>query len=156
MIRCLSMRRTLRSSSAYLDSRIKLGVKFGLETMQALMAALGHPERAFPCILVAGTNGKGSVVAYTDAVLRAAGLRVGRYTSPHLLRVNERIAVGGRPIGNRALDVAVVRVRDAADALGRSGELPAQPTFFEVQRMAKRRRNFMRAALPLRFAQGRL
>ena len=95
MIRGLAMRRTLRSSTAYLDSRLKLGVKFGLETMQALVAALGHPERAFPSILVAGTNGKGSVVAYADAVLRTAGLRVGRYTSPHLVRVNERIVVGG-------------------------------------------------------------
>jgi len=132
MIRVLPMPRAMRSSAVYLDSRIKLGVKFGLETMQALVEALGHPERAFPSILVAGTNGKGSVVAYTDAVLRTAGLRVGRYTSPHLVRVNERIAVGGRAITDRALDLAVGRVRDAADALGRSATLPAQPTFFEV------------------------
>jgi dihydrofolate synthase/folylpolyglutamate synthase len=121
-----------RRSSAYLASRIKLGMKFGLETMRALVAALGHPEREFATILVAGTNGKGSVVAYTDAVLRASGLRVGRYTSPHLVDVNERIVVAGRPITDRALDLVVDAVREAAEERGRSGALPASPTFFEV------------------------
>jgi dihydrofolate synthase / folylpolyglutamate synthase len=119
-------------AASYLASRIRLGMKFGLETMQALVAELGHPERAFPSLLVAGTNGKGSVVAYADSVLRARGLRVGRYTSPHLMRVNERIAVGGRAISDRALDHAVARVRAAADALAAAGRLPAEPTFFEV------------------------
>jgi dihydrofolate synthase/folylpolyglutamate synthase len=119
-------------ASFYLASRIRLGMKFGLETMQALVAELGHPERAFPSLLVAGTNGKGSVVAYADSVLRASGLRVGRYTSPHLMRVNERIAVGGRPISDRALDREVLRVRAAAEALAAAGRLPAEPTFFEV------------------------
>jgi dihydrofolate synthase/folylpolyglutamate synthase len=107
-------------------------VKFGLETMRALVAALDHPERTFTTVLVAGTNGKGSVVAYADSVLRASGLRVGRYISPHLIRVNERIVVGGRPLSDRALDEAVDRVRDAAEGLERAGALPAAPTFFEV------------------------
>jgi len=119
-------------AATYLASRIRLGMKFGLETMQALVTALGHPERAFACLLVAGTNGKGSVVAYSDSVLRASGLRVGRYTSPHLVHVGERIAVGGRSISNRALDREVARVRAAAEALAADGSLPAQPTFFEV------------------------
>jgi dihydrofolate synthase/folylpolyglutamate synthase len=119
-------------AASYLASRIRLGMKFGLETMQALVAELGHPERAFPSLLVAGTNGKGSVVAYADSVLRVSGLRVGRYTSPHLMRVNERIVVGGRAISDRALDHAVARVRAAADALAEAGRLPAEPTFFEV------------------------
>jgi len=119
-------------AASYLASRIRLGMKFGLETMLALVAELGHPELAFPSLLVAGTNGKGSVVAYADSVLRARGLRVGRYTSPHLVRVNERIVVGGRAISDRALDHAVARVRAAADALAASGRLPAEPTFFEV------------------------
>ena len=117
--------------SAYLSSRVRLGVKFGLETMRSLMDALGHPERAYRVLLVAGTNGKGSVAAYADAVLRAGGLRVGRYTSPHLVRVNERITVGGREIGDRALDEAVARVRAAAEGLG-AGGVPVEPTFFEV------------------------
>jgi dihydrofolate synthase/folylpolyglutamate synthase len=119
-------------AASYLASRIRLGMKFGLETMQALVAELGHPERAFPSLLVAGTNGKGSVVAYADSVLRASGLRVGRYTSPHLVRVNERIAVGGRAISDRALDREVARVHAAAEALAAAGRLPAEPTFFEV------------------------
>ena len=85
-------------AAAYLASRTRFGIKFGLETIQALMEALGRPQVAFPTLLVAGTNGKGSVAAYADAGLRAAGLRCGRYTSPHLVRVNERITVGGEDI----------------------------------------------------------
>ncbi|HUG53318.1 MAG TPA: cyanophycin synthetase, partial [Vicinamibacteria bacterium] len=118
--------------AAYLASRIRLGMKFGLETMHALVEALGHPERRFPVLLVAGTNGKGSVVAYAAAALRASGLVAGRYISPHLVRVNERIAVGGREIGDRALWSAVAEVREAAESLARAGALPAQPTYFEV------------------------
>ena len=130
-------------AATYLTSRIRLGMKFGLETMRALVAALGHPERAFPSLLVAGTNGKGSVVAYVDSVLRASGLRVGRYTSPHLVHVRERIVVSGRSISDRALDREVARVRAAAEAIAAAGTLqpaattagrwlPAQPTYFEV------------------------
>ena len=126
------MRRLPPPAATYLSSRIRLGMKFGLETMRALMAALGHPEHAFPSLLVAGTNGKGSVVAYADSVLRASGRRVGRYTSPHLIRVNERIVVSGRAISDRALDREVARVRAAAEAMGAAGELPAEPTYFEV------------------------
>ncbi|HET7292020.1 MAG TPA: bifunctional folylpolyglutamate synthase/dihydrofolate synthase, partial [Vicinamibacteria bacterium] len=121
---------------AYLASRILHGMKFGLETTRALAAELGHPERAYPTLLVAGTNGKGSVVAYVDAVLRASGLRVGRYTSPHLVRVNERVVVDGREIGDRALDRAIARVREAAKGLVRSGALRAHPTYFEVMTLA--------------------
>jgi dihydrofolate synthase/folylpolyglutamate synthase len=107
-------------------------MKFGLETMRALVAELGHPEAAYATLLVAGTNGKGSVVVCVDAVLRASGLRVGRYTSPHLVRVNERLVVGGREIGDNDLDVAVRAVRDAAERLVRRGVLEAHPTFFEA------------------------
>ncbi|PYQ22421.1 MAG: bifunctional folylpolyglutamate synthase/dihydrofolate synthase, partial [Acidobacteria bacterium] len=98
-------------ANAYLASRVRFGIKFGLETMRALCAELGHPERSFATLLVAGTNGKGSVAAYVDAALRASGLAVGRYTSPHLVRVNERIAVGGRDVGRAAFESAVGRVR---------------------------------------------
>jgi dihydrofolate synthase/folylpolyglutamate synthase len=111
-------------------------MKFGLETMRALVAELGHPELAYPTLLVAGTNGKGSVVAYADSALRASGLRVGRYTSPHLVRRNERIAVGGRPIGDAALARRVLRVRSAAERLRRGGAIRAHPTYFEVMTAA--------------------
>jgi dihydrofolate synthase/folylpolyglutamate synthase len=107
-------------------------MKFGLETMRALCEELQHPERAFAILLVAGTNGKGSVVAYADAALRASGLSVGRYTSPHLVRVHERITVGGRDIGAAAFERAIERVRGAAARLVRAGVIPAHPTYFET------------------------
>ena len=77
----------------YLDQRARFGVKFGLDTTRRLLRHLGDPQRRFAVLLVAGTNGKGSVVAYVDAGLCRGGLRVGRYTSPHLVRLNERIEV---------------------------------------------------------------
>jgi dihydrofolate synthase/folylpolyglutamate synthase len=116
----------------YLAQRVRFGMKFGLETMRALVAEMGHPERACPALLVGGTNGKGSVVAYCDSVLRASGLRTGRYTSPHLVRVNERIAVGGREITDGDLAGAVREVKAAAGRLVRRGVLEAHPTYFEV------------------------
>ena len=121
-----------RVAGLYLAQRVRFGIKFGLETMRALVAEMGHPERAYPSLLIAGTNGKGSVAAYCDSVLRASGLRTGRYTSPHLVRVNERITVEGRAIGARDFTRAVRDVRDAASALVRRGVLDAHPTFFEV------------------------
>jgi dihydrofolate synthase/folylpolyglutamate synthase len=85
-----------RVAGLYLARRVRFGIKVGLETTHALVAEMGHPDRAYPSLLVAGTNGKGSVAAYCDSALRASGLRTGRYTSPHLVRVNERITVDGR------------------------------------------------------------
>jgi len=121
-----------RVAGLYLARRVRFGIKFGLGTMRALVAEMGHPERAWTSLLVAGTNGKGSVAAYCDAMLRASGFRTGRYTSPHLVRVNERIAVDGRAITDRDFALAVRAVRDAAERLVRRGVLEAHPTFFEV------------------------
>lgn len=72
------------------------GMKFGIDRMQRLAAALGHPERSYPVIHVAGTNGKGSVSAMLESILRAAGRRTGLYTSPHLVRLGERVQVNRR------------------------------------------------------------
>jgi dihydrofolate synthase / folylpolyglutamate synthase len=116
----------------YLARRARFGMKFGLETMRALVRELGHPERTFECLLIAGTNGKGSVAAYCDSVLRASGLRVGRYTSPHLVRVNERVTVGGREISDAAFARAVDEVREAARRCVRKRKLEHHPTFFEA------------------------
>jgi dihydrofolate synthase/folylpolyglutamate synthase len=124
------------SAGAYLASRVRFGMKFGLETSRALADALGHPELAYPTALIAGTNGKGSVVAYLDSALRASGLRVGRYTSPHLVKVHERIVVDGREIAPAALERAVERVRRAAQRLVVAGTIPAHPTYFEVLTLA--------------------
>ncbi|MBX7185894.1 MAG: bifunctional folylpolyglutamate synthase/dihydrofolate synthase [Vicinamibacteria bacterium] len=116
----------------YLRSRSWLGKKFGLSTMRALMRELNHPERAFRSVIVAGTNGKGSVSAYLDTALRAASLRVGRYTSPHLIDIRERITVGGRNIGNSDFERLVLAVRDAAERLHRRGAIEAHPNHFEI------------------------
>jgi dihydrofolate synthase/folylpolyglutamate synthase len=124
--------RKRRNAGAYLAQRARFGTKFGLETMRALVVELGHPERAYATLLVSGTNGKGSVVASVDTVLRASGRRVGRYTSPHLVRLNERLVVNGREITDNDLDAAVGAVRDAAEGLVHRGVLEAHPTFFEA------------------------
>jgi dihydrofolate synthase/folylpolyglutamate synthase len=88
--------------------------------------ALGRPDRAYASIVVAGTNGKGSVVAMAERGLRAAGYRTGRFTSPHLVRLEERFAIDGTPIDGARLEELTARVRSAANAL------PAPPTFFEA------------------------
>src|SRR5438445_13814702 len=69
--------------------------KFDLAHMRVLLAALGHPETGFPTVLVAGTNGKGSTAATLASILQASGLKTGLYTSPHLIRINERIRING-------------------------------------------------------------
>jgi dihydrofolate synthase/folylpolyglutamate synthase len=111
---------------AYLTHLTRFGVKLGLDTIARLLAALGDPQEAFPSIHVAGTNGKGSTVAMLDALLGALGLRVGRYTSPHLSDFSERITVGGRPVG----DPDLVRLTAAVVAAARGFDPP--PTFFEA------------------------
>ena len=78
------MIRTYEDALAYLRSREKFGIKFGLSNIDQLAAALGRPERQFPSILIAGTNGKGSTAALLQSILTAAGYRTGRYTSPHI------------------------------------------------------------------------
>jgi dihydrofolate synthase/folylpolyglutamate synthase len=105
--------------------------KFGLENITALSAALGNPHRTVPCAHVAGTNGKGSTAAMLDSVLRAAGLRAGLYTSPHLERINERIRIDGADISNEDFATAWTRVHASIESLIASGKLSAHPTFFE-------------------------
>jgi dihydrofolate synthase / folylpolyglutamate synthase len=80
------------------------GMRLGLEGVERLLDRGGRPDRAFPSVLVAGTNGKGSTAAHLASILRAAGLRVGLYTSPHLIRFNERIRVNGHAIGDDPLE----------------------------------------------------
>ena len=106
--------------------------KFELGQMRTLCAALGDPQRKTPSILVAGTNGKGSTAATLASILRAGGHRTGLYTSPHLLRINERIQLDGRPIPDEAFAVAYGRVNTLARLLVERGELPQLPSFFET------------------------
>jgi dihydrofolate synthase/folylpolyglutamate synthase len=97
----------------YLQRLQPLAMRFGLERVERALAALGHPERRYPVLHVAGTNGKGSTCAMAAAALREAGHRVGLYTSPHLVRFHERIAVDGAPIDDAALAARVEEVRRA-------------------------------------------
>jgi dihydrofolate synthase / folylpolyglutamate synthase len=106
--------------------------KFRIEEMQTLVAALDHPERRFRSILIAGTNGKGSTAATLASILQAAGLRTGLYTSPHLIRVNERIRIDGQPISDDDFARHYFRVDDCANQLIADGKLPASPSFFEA------------------------
>ena len=99
---------------AFLHSRSPSTVVLGLERMRAALAELGHPELRLPAVHVAGTNGKGSTCAMVDAVLRAAALRVGLYTSPHLVRFNERIRLNGAEIDDVALGQALLEVLQRA------------------------------------------
>jgi dihydrofolate synthase/folylpolyglutamate synthase len=116
----------------YLLSLEKFGIKFGLANIETLAAALGQPQTQFKSILVAGTNGKGSVTAIIDCALRAAGLRVGRYTSPHLVRLEERFAVDGLPVDTATLVDLAEAMRKLIDGLIADGSLASPPTFFEV------------------------
>ncbi len=116
----------------YVFSLEKLGIKFGLHNIGALCGALGHPERAYRSVVVAGTNGKGSVAAMVERALRAAGVRTGRYTSPHLVRLEERFAVDGTPVATDTLREVAAAMPAVAARLRERDELHADPTFFEV------------------------
>lgn len=104
-----------------------IGIKLGLSQITTLLAALGHPERRFRSVTVAGTNGKGSTTAMIERGLRAAGLTTGRYTSPHLVHIEERITINGSPITAAHFDAYAAQVRAAADHV-----LPHPPSFFEA------------------------
>ena len=106
--------------------------KFDLAHMRVLLEAMGHPERRFPSVLIAGTNGKGSTAATLYSILLAAGYRAGLYTSPHLLRMNERIKVAGDEISGPEFAEMHARVEEAATRLTAQGKLPWHPSFFET------------------------
>jgi dihydrofolate synthase / folylpolyglutamate synthase len=110
----------------YLFSLETLGIKLGLDNIRRLLADLDRPDRAFHSIVIAGTNGKGSVTAMLERALRAANWRTGRYTSPHLVSLHERFAVDGRPVTDDQLRASAARMR--AVAVG----MHPPPTFFEA------------------------
>lgn len=105
--------------------------KFDLQNISKLAERMGHPERRSPCVHIAGTNGKGSTAAMMESILRAAGMRTGLYTSPHLERINERIRINGEPVSDAQFTASFERVLAAIEGLMASGALPAHPTFFE-------------------------
>lgn len=121
---------------AWLYGLQSYGVKLGLGGIRTLLALLDHPERAYPSALVGGTNGKGSVAAMLDAMLAASGIRAGLYTSPHLVRPNERIRIAGEDVVTPELHRALEVVRAACARGLADGALAAHPSFFEVMTAA--------------------
>ncbi len=115
-----------------LFSRRAVGIRLGLEAVDAVYVALGRPAAAVPAIHIVGTNGKGSTAAMIDHALRGHGLRVGLFTSPHLHRVAERVRVGGVPDDDDALEAAAARVL----AVEQRVTLPRPLSFFEVLTLA--------------------
>jgi dihydrofolate synthase / folylpolyglutamate synthase len=118
----------------------QFGVNLGLSRIKTLLAAIGSPHRSVPIIHVAGTNGKGSVCAYLSSMLSAAGYKVGRYTSPHLVNWNERICIDNEPISN---DLAVKILDRVITAIDPTNPVPTQ---FEI----------VTAAMWLYFAQSQV
>ena len=113
-----------------LAARRRFGMKPGLGTICAIMDALGNPQDALHCIHIAGTNGKGATAAMLDSVLRAAGYRVARYTSPHLVALNERFFIDGKPASDDVLEAAAERAFQVITRLEREQGL--EVTFFEA------------------------
>ena len=115
---------------SYLQEILDSGVKFGLENVRTVLTALGEPHLAYPSILVAGTNGKGSVCAMLARVLSRHGFRTGLYTSPHLVAVEERIRIGDETISRRDFCRLLSRVKAAILELIAIGKLESPPTYF--------------------------
>ena len=107
--------------------------KFGLENITMLAEALGNPQRAIPCAHIAGTNGKGSTAAMLESILRAAGLRTGLYTSPHLERINERIRIDGKDISDEDFAAAWTRVQAVDRIVAGRRKACGAPHFFRVR-----------------------
>jgi dihydrofolate synthase/folylpolyglutamate synthase len=110
---------------SWLDSLQGSGIRPGLGRMRALLREVGRPERAYPSIIVAGTNGKGSTSATLESILRASGYRAGLYTSPHLVDLRERWMIGGAPISEELLAHAIARLQRSS----------VVPTYFEALTM---------------------
>ncbi len=110
-----------------LAARRRFGMRQGLDAIRRACAALGDPQKGFKAVHVAGTNGKGAVCAILDSALRSSGLRTGRYTSPHLVKLNERFFLDGSPISDSTLELAAAKVAEV-DRSAPCGQL----TFFEA------------------------
>ena len=120
-----------QESIGYLESIGKFGIQLGMERIEGLLRELGNPEKELKCVHVTGTNGKGSVSSMITNILRAANLKVGKFTSPHLVKYNERIEVAGAAISDEDFATAISAVKVAADSIVRKG-VCEQPTQFEI------------------------
>ena len=118
-------------SLGYLDSLGKFGIQLGMERIEGLLRELGNPEQKIKTIHVTGTNGKGSVTSMITNILLAANLKVGKFTSPHLVKYNERICLNGKDISDDDFAMAISAVRVAAESVVKKG-VCQQPTQFEI------------------------
>ncbi len=116
----------------YLEKIQNLGIKFGLDNVRAILDSLGNPHQKYPSVLVAGTNGKGSVCAMLTQILSLHGFRVGLFTSPHLIRVEERVRIGNRPIAAKDFCQILTRLRERIEDLIADRTLISPPTYFEL------------------------
>jgi len=130
------------ATQEYLFSLKAKGVKFGIDRMRLLVAGIGHPERATPVIHIAGTNGKGSVAAMLESIFAAAGWRTGLYTSPHLVKLGERVQVAREILSEAEIVAFTEELLPVAEKIGR-GDADDHPSFFE----------FMTAMAFLQFAR---
>src|SRR5260370_22621787 len=124
---------TFEQSLSYLLSlgHETLTIKLGLTNTETLLAALGNPHKRFPSVQIAGTNGKGSTAVMLDSICRAAGIRAGLFTSPHLISITERISINGQQISQDDFARSTSRVKATAEELVTQGDLETLPTFFE-------------------------
>ena len=118
-----------RQCLAYLEEIQALGMKFGLDNVRSILASLGNPHRAYPCVLVAGSNGKGSVCAILTRILTLQGFRTGLFTSPHLVRYEERMRIDGEPMSAKAFSRVLTRLRSQIERLIASGKLASRTAF---------------------------
>ena len=120
------------SAQKYLQEILDSGIKFGLDNVHTVLLALGRPQQTYPTVLVAGTNGKGSVCAMLAGALTRQGFKTGLYTSPHLIHVEERIRIGESPISRPAFGRLLGRLKSVFEELVASGRLASPPTYFET------------------------
>lgn len=118
-------------SLGYLESLGKFGIQLGMERIEGLLRELGNPEQKIKTVHVTGTNGKGSVSSMITNILLAAGLKAGKFTSPHLVKYNERISINGQDISDEDFATVISAVKVAADSIVSKG-VCEQPTQFEI------------------------
>lgn len=120
-----------QESLGYLEGLGKFGIQLGMERIEGLLRELGNPEQKIKTVHVTGTNGKGSVSSMITNIILAAGLKAGKFTSPHLVKYNERININGQDISDDDFATVISAVKVAADSIVKKG-VCAQPTQFEI------------------------
>jgi dihydrofolate synthase/folylpolyglutamate synthase len=115
-----------------LEDLERIGIKLGLRNIKTILEELGNPQQSYPSILIAGTNGKGSVGAMLNSILIKQGYKTGHYTSPHLVDIRERIRVADNMISPELFETCLTKVFAAIDELTRKQQMETPPTYFET------------------------